>query len=751
MAVVTGTGRAVTGLGGPAGFGEIMLVRADDAAMAIDVGAVFENGFQFGAARFGADALYVSTDGLVSFGKAVNGVQGNLAAITAPFIAAFHADVDTRLNGEGVESGPVWVDIDPVADVVTITWQAVGFYRRNTSRTNTFQLQLYDQGAEGIDIVLRYDTIRWTTGDLQGGWGGLGGAAALIGWRLASTDALQDHWASGQEGRLLSLPGSPGNTGVAGLWVYNYSPPRVVTGGAGNDRLVGGRSDDQLYGGAGDDRLAGLGGADVLSGGTGFDLADYTEAPDAVTVNLARPTDNRGTDAAGDSYVSVEGVIGSRHGDMLSGDGGHNLLDGGAGNDTLSGGAGNDTLIGGAGDDLFIAGAGGDQYFGGTGRDRLDYSQATAGLIVDLAFPARSTGIAAGDRIAQIEVLVGSAFGDTIAGSARAEALVGGQGDDLLSGREGRDRLYGGAGADTLNGGAGRDVLNGGAGLDLVTYATASAAVRADLARPAKNLGLEALGDRYAAIEGLEGSAFADALLGNRRGNLVAGLAGDDKLNGRAGADTLFGGAGNDVLAGGKDGDVLAGGSGADLLNGGGGLDWADYSGSAVGLAVSLARPALNTGEAAGDRYRKVEALRGSAQADQLHGDAAANRIEGGGGDDRLFGREGDDWLFGGLGADQLTGGTGADRFVLRSLAEAGDRVLDYSAAEGDLLDLTGSGVQRADLDLRWQVVAGAGKAGVAEALILHRPSGQVLFTLVDAAGANDIFLRLGSTTYDLV
>jgi hypothetical protein len=41
------------------------------------------------------------------------------------------ADIDTRLDGEGTESGPIWVDIDPISDVVTITWQNVGFYRRN--------------------------------------------------------------------------------------------------------------------------------------------------------------------------------------------------------------------------------------------------------------------------------------------------------------------------------------------------------------------------------------------------------------------------------------------------------------------------------------------------------------------------------------------------------------------------------------------------------------------------------------------
>ena len=45
-------------------------------------------------------------------------------------------------------------------------------------------MQLYDQGEDGIDIVLRYEAVGWTTGDLEGGWNGLGGDEALIGWRL---------------------------------------------------------------------------------------------------------------------------------------------------------------------------------------------------------------------------------------------------------------------------------------------------------------------------------------------------------------------------------------------------------------------------------------------------------------------------------------------------------------------------------------------------------------------------------------
>jgi Ca2+-binding RTX toxin-like protein len=671
MGTISGNGQAQTGLGGAEGFGEILLDRSDDGAFAIDTSAVFENGFAFGGGDFAASALYVATDGFITFGAGPNsGYLAAPASLTAPFIAAFMADIDTRLDGEGVESGPIWVDIDSANDVVTITWADVGFYRRNADLTNTFQIQLFDRGAGGMDIVLRYDTILWTAGDVQGGWDGLGGTPATAALRMGSSGEITPLAGSGNEAALLTLPSTIGNTGQAGLWVYNVplsgnvggvGPPQSTQGSSGNDSVSGTAGADTLLGQAGNDLLEGAGGADLLDGGAGNDLASYAGAGMGVVASLANPAANTG-DAAGDSYIAVEGILGSAFADTLVGDSAANILIGGGGDDWLIGGAGADTLIGGA------------------GTDWADYSTATVGLAVSLTSPAQHAGFAVGDDLREIEGILGSAFDDTLIGAAGAEYLSGGAGRDLLRGEAGADTLEGGDGNDTLMGGAGADMLRGGAGIDWASYILGPA-LRIDLQTPSLNTG-DAMGDTFDAVEGIIGSASADILAGDASRNSFDGGAGDDLLQGRGGDDSLLGGAGN---------DTLIGGAGADTLIGGAGFDFASYSDAASAIWLDLRDVGIDLGDALGDTLIDIEGFLGSAFDDRFSGDGAGNWIEGGGGNDviaghwgadtlrgndgndtlnggadrdALFGDAGADWLIGGEGMDSLFGGADADRLV---------------------------------------------------------------------------------------
>jgi Ca2+-binding RTX toxin-like protein len=135
------------------------------------------------------------------------------------------------------------------------------------------------------------------------------------------------------------------------------------------------------------------------------------------------------------------------------------------------------------------------------------------------------------------------------------------------------------------------------------------------------------------------------------------------------GADTIAAGAGDDRVFAGAGDDVVNGGTGNDLLSGMEGQD------RLIGLAGA-------------------DTLLGGAGNDLLQGGTEADLLLGGDGADRLMGQDGADLLHGGAGADLLRGGLGADRFRWTTISDSArgvalDRVLDFSRAEGDRLDVS--------------------------------------------------------------
>ncbi len=275
---------------------------------------------------------------------------------------------------------------------------------------------------------------------------------------------LDSIWGTTGVDPAIPAPGSvPGKQPVPGLEGVNLSG----TGAA--DVLSGTSASDVLAGGAGNDTLSGGEGADRLDGGAGKDVADFSRASAGVTVRLDKAAPNSG-EAAGDIYVSIEGLSGSAFNDVLAGDASSNIIYGAGGADLLVGNGGNDWLGGGAGNDTLAGGAGADGLDGGAGTDVADFSHASAGVTVRLDKAAPNAGEAAGDKYFGIEGLSGSAFNDVLAGDASGNSIFGAGGADLLVGNGGDDWLGGGAGNDTLVGGAGADGLEGGAGNDAFRF-----------------------------------------------------------------------------------------------------------------------------------------------------------------------------------------------------------------------------------------------------------------------------------------
>lgn len=156
-----------------------------------------------------------------------------------------------------------------------------------------------------------------------------------------------------------------GSAGVATTLAVETDPALVtVFGSDAAEKLVGTGRNERLKGLDGDDVLAGMQGADVLDGGDGNDTASYSNSPGGVAVSLAAGI-GFGGHAHGDTFESIENLIGSRYSDTLIGSGKANILRGLEGNDTLDGLEGDDTLIGGMGRDAL---------FGREGADTFDFN-----------------------------------------------------------------------------------------------------------------------------------------------------------------------------------------------------------------------------------------------------------------------------------------------------------------------------------------------------------------------------------------
>jgi Ca2+-binding RTX toxin-like protein len=454
-----------------------------------------------------------------------------------------------------------------------------------------------------------------------------------------------------------------------------------LVGSSYADTLTGSSYNNHLDGAGGDDLLIGGAGADTFFGGSGIDTVSYAASRYGIIIDLGSNTASGG-EATGDTFNSIESIIGTRAADSITGEDGNNTLAGGLGNDVLSGAGGNDVLIGGAGADTLI---------GGNGTDTASYQTSKAGVSVNLSLGTALGGDARGDILIGIESMVGSNAIDT---------LIGNDGDNELTGLAGNDILIGGDGADRLDGGL---------GVDTVSYTSSMSGIAVSLAT-----GSASDGDSLVAIENLVGSEFADWLTGDAGNNRIDGGNGDDVISGGAGNDVLLGGLGLDTvtyddagsgvvvslattklqqtfgsgsdtlsgfenivgsafadiltgnassnrLDGGNGDDMLIGGAGADTLIGGAGVDTVSYATSRVGVTANLTSGLVQGGDAEGDALFGIENLIGSGAADSLTGDQNANELSGGAGNDVLSSEDGDDLLIGGAGADMLFGGAGTD------------------------------------------------------------------------------------------
>ena len=444
--------------------------------------------------------------------------------------------------------------------------------------------------------------------------------------------------------------------------IYGGSGDDTLHGEAGDDALFGGVGDDRLDGGAGDDTLHGGAGADSFIGGAGEDTISYEYATDEkIRVGLTNDREafgrlgadaNNPSHSDGDHFpnVDVENVIGSPRGDTIQGSGVANKLWGGAGADTIIGHGGDDTIDGGPGGDIIDGDADPNLIVGlslvgtaGTG-DTVTYANSDAGVRVtasSIGTPSTGNegGHAEGDRLRNIENLIGSAHDDRLFGDAADNELSGGDGDDRIEGRGSDDTVEGGAGADTLDGGQGTDsYLAVQFNNDVLSYASSTGGVTIDLSR------------QY----------LPTATAEQQRGHFAAGSGGDASGDKFRGFEHVTGGMGNDRLTGDGWNNILIGGPGADVLDGGNavtgagadgqfgtaddvstsGFDTASYAGSSAGVTITFSMRRSNNedvhigaglgGDAAGDRLLNIDRVVGSAHDDRFFASNLTQQFDGG-------------------------------------------------------------------------------------------------------------------------
>lgn len=364
------------------------------------------------------------------------------------------------------------------------------FFDPATSAAIKFGLDL-GSGADRLEIVgsAGADNVRFGSDGINPDVG----AATRADVTFAHVEAFAVSAGGGED--IVSGAGGAG-TGAVFPW-----PIDGIDGGPGGDLLIGGAGNDRLVGGPGED---------ALNGGDGRDSADYFEAPEPVTANLATGTAADGTGAT-DQLTSIENLIGSGYGGTLIGDENANGLVGRAPSEILEGAGGNDMLQGGGA----IDGGGGTNTYrcfgsedvsvdlaagtasgcGSATLTNIQNAAATTTCDEDVGCPVKLVGTAAANVLQIVggcnctdslsggdgadtlrggahtfltDVLHGGPGNDTLFGRAGNDTLFGGLGSDQLFAGHGRDRLYGEDGNDQLDGGLGIDACSGGPGIDVL-------------------------------------------------------------------------------------------------------------------------------------------------------------------------------------------------------------------------------------------------------------------------------------------
>ena len=364
----------------------------------------------------------------------------------------------------------------------------------------------------------------------------------------------------------------------------------------------------------------------------------------------------------------------------------------GDGDDTFDGGAGDDTIFGNGGDDVLLGNVGDDMIEGGAGGDVVSGGR---GDDVINAGDDDDNDTNAADEAASGALTIDD-YDNAYAGGTGDDTINGGDGDDIITGDD--ESRVADATGETFDADAdGSDMIFGGDGNDEIHVGSWADA-----------------NDGFMNTHTGTGADFASGGDGN---DILIGDSGNDTLRGDDGEDTIKAGDGNDFVDGGDDDDNLEGGDGNDQVYGGDGDD----------------------------------AILGGTGGDTLVGQDGDDVLSGGAFGDLLVGGEGDDFLNGGFGNDRINTGDGADKVFHTGVAGHGTDFIQDFDGDSDTLVFGGGAAGADDFIVQLALTANAGEDDVAEAFVTYRPTGQILWAVIDGAEEDSLNVMANGENFDLM
>jgi Ca2+-binding RTX toxin-like protein len=224
---------------------------------------------------------------------------------------------------------------------------------------------------------------------------------------------------------------------------YDNTPaiPAVTFISGGFDDVITGSmwASDSIAAEDGNDTVYGSMGADTLVGGAGVDLISFLTAFDNTTV--FEPTDVTNYNAAGVTIDLSTGTIAIDIGNSLLADTTTNFNQIVSGFENIQGSVYDDTLTGDAGNNIIFMTTGSDAVNGMGGVDTADFSDMTAGALINLdtvtttdAFSSNTYVVnSVSGTISNVENVIGTNFDDTVYASAVSNTIAAGTGFDTLS------------------------------------------------------------------------------------------------------------------------------------------------------------------------------------------------------------------------------------------------------------------------------------------------------------------------------